>query len=164
MHIANVFTIHYTYPQSNINSPWKKTLFKIIQDVDESFDALVVPKPLALSILVNSSHSLQGHACTNKHTPWSWDLFGKDCTDIDRFIQNCHICRKHNLHKHSYGFIHTNPPKRPFHSIALNVIGSFPLGSKENTYLLTSMCLLTNYSTAIAIPNKTAKKKTSKLT
>ena len=37
----------------------------MIQDVDKSLEALVVPVSLVLTMLVNS-HNLQGHAGTNK--------------------------------------------------------------------------------------------------
>ena len=44
------------------------TLFKINQEADKFLEVLVIPKHLAVTILVNS-HNLQGYAGTNKHTP-----------------------------------------------------------------------------------------------
>ena len=139
-------------------------LLKIVQDADKSFETLVIPKSLALTVLVNS-HNLWGHAGTNK----TYSLIKRDfywqemCKGIDKFIQHCHIYKQHNLQKQSYSCIHIKLPKRSFGFIALDLIGSFHPSSKENTYVLTCMCLLTNYPIRIPIPDKTAEQ-LSKLT
>ena len=50
------------------------------------------------------------------------------------------------------------PARRPFNSIACDLVGPFhPSSSKGNSYILTCICLLTNYPIAIHIPNKQAK-------
>ena len=100
MHTANTFTIHYTLKHKFTIK--ENTLLKIIQDANESCDAFVLPKTLALTILVNCNN-LQGHAGTNKTYPLvKRDFFWKGmCKDIDKFIQNYHIFRQHNLQKQS---------------------------------------------------------------
>ena len=40
-------------------------LYKLVPDSDKTFEALAVPKSLALTILTNSNN-YQGHAGTNK--------------------------------------------------------------------------------------------------
>ena len=47
--------------------------------------------------------------------------------------------------------------RRLFDAIASDLAGpSHPLSLKGNSYILTCMCLLTNYPIAIPIPNKQA--------
>ena len=49
--------------------------------------------------------------------------------------------------------------RRPFDSIACDLVVPFhPPSSKGNSYILTCICLLTNYSIAIPIPNKQMEK------
>ena len=67
MHIANTKSTHDIYPQSKEFTTKDNILFKIIQDVDKPFQAILIPTFLALTILVNS-HNLQGYAGTNKYT------------------------------------------------------------------------------------------------
>ena len=64
-----------------------------MQDTDKYFEALVVTKSLALTILVNLQN-LQGHAGTNKtHSLIKRDLIWRKMgKDINKFIQMCHIC------------------------------------------------------------------------
>ena len=53
------------------------TLFKAVQDIDKSLEAFVIPKSLALTILVNSSN-LQGKAGTcNTYSLIKIDFFWK---------------------------------------------------------------------------------------
>ena len=75
------------------------------------------------------------------------------CKDQDKFIQNCNICKQCNLLNQSYSYIHMTPGRRPFESIACDLVGPFhPPSLKGNSYILTCMCLLTNYPIAIPIP------------
>ena len=123
------------------------TLFKLIQDANKSFEVLIVS--------VNF-HNLQENAGTNKiYSIIKRDFFWKGMY-IDKFIQNCHICRKHNLQKQSYSFIQ-KLPKRLFDSTALYLIGSFHLSYKINTIVPTYVCLLVNYSIVIPIQVKQLK-------
>ena len=106
--------------------------------------------------LINSHH-LKEHARTTKsYSLIKREFFWKDmCKDIDKFIQNCNICKQHNQQKQSYSYIHMTPERRPFDSIACDMAGPFhPPSSKGNSYILTCMCLLTSYPIAIPIPNK----------
>ena len=40
--------------------------------------------------------------------------------DIDKFIQNCYISKKHNIQKQSYSYINMDPSKWYFNSKACN--------------------------------------------
>ena len=80
------------------------------------------------------------------------------CIETNRFIDNCHVCRQHNLQKWSCNYILMKPHKRPFDSIVCNLIGCFHPPSRENTYALMHMCLLTRYSIVIPIPDKTSER------
>ena len=143
---------------SELYVPWVKnkftikddTLFKIIQDVSKSFEALIIPKSLTLTLLV-TLHNIQGHIGTKKF------LLEKMHEYIDKFIQNCHIGNIISKKK-QYICINIKPPKRPLDSIALEVIVTFHLSSKENTYVPTCMCPLLNFPITIPIPDKTAVK------
>ena len=133
-------------------------LYKIIQDGDKSFEALVVSKSLALTTLVNF-HNHQGHTGTNKTYSQIKEMsFGRGMyKDIDRFIQNSHICKQHNLQQQLCSYMHMKLPHRQFDTIACNSIGPFtPSSFKGKSYILTCMCLLTNFPFAIPIPIKLA--------
>ena len=64
MHTINTYSKPYTYPQFMTNSSDMKTC-KLIKDGNKSFEALVVHKSVALTVLV-ISYNYQGHAGTNK--------------------------------------------------------------------------------------------------
>ena len=132
------------------------TLYRQAQDGDKSFEALIVPRSIIPTILINSHH-LQVHTGTTK----SYNLIKREFfwkgmdKDINKFIQNCNICKQHNLQKQSYSYIHMTPGRRPFGSIAHNLVGSFHQSSlKGSSDILKCMCLLTNYPIAIPIPNR----------
>ena len=130
------------------------TLLKIILDADKSLENLRALKSLVLIILVDSDNS-QGHASTNK----TYSCI-KRCTkgmhkDIDKVIKNCHMCRQHNLQKqlHSYQTTQNNVWLK-----RIRFRRTLPYHFQINTYVLTCICLLTNYHIAISNPDKTAKK------
>ena len=99
---------YYIYIHNTLTIPSVKnkittkdnTVFKIIQDGDKSFEAYIIPKSLALTILVNSPN-LQGHTGTNKtYFLIKRDIFWKEMhKDAEKCIQTCHICRQHDLQK-----------------------------------------------------------------
>ena len=109
-------------------------LFKVLQDVEKSFEALVVLKSLALMILANS-HSLQAHAGTSKtYSLIKRELFWKmKHKDINKIIWKSHISGQPNLPKQTYNYMCIRPPKRPFNSLTLDLIGPFHPSSKGNT-------------------------------
>ena len=75
------------------------------------------------------------------------------CKDLNKCIKNCHICRQHNPETQSYSYTHIKLSIRPFDLTALDLIGAFQPSSKVNTYALTYMCHLMNYTIAIPIPD-----------
>ena len=72
-------------------------MLRIIKDAFKSFEAFVVLKCLTLTILFKS-HSLQGHANTNKTYSWirRHFLWKGTCKGTYNFIQYHDICRQHN--------------------------------------------------------------------
>ena len=71
---------------------------------------------------------------------------------IDNFIQNCHTCKQHNLHKQSYSYVHMKPPKDHLIQQPVTSLAPFTL----NSDVLLCMCHLTKFPVAIPIPNKRA--------
>ena len=125
----------------------KDTIYRWTQDSDKYFEVSIIPRSLASSILVNS-YNLQGHASTIKtFSLIKRDFFWKGmCKDIDKFIQNSNACKNHNLWTQSYNYSNIPPARRPFDSIACDLVGPFPPPSSNgNSYILTCMCLLTYY-------------------
>ena len=108
-----------------------------MQDTDKSFEALVVPKSLDLTILVNS-HNLQWPVSANKsYSLIKRDLFWKGRHKlIDKFMQHYHVYRQHNHQKKSYSYTYMKLPKRSFDSIALDLLGPFQPISKGNMYVI----------------------------
>ena len=90
VHTVDAYTNPYTFPQFKNNFVLDDTTFnRWLQDGDKYFEALIVPKPIALTILGNS-HNLQGQAGTiQKHIALSNRFLSKAMfKDIDKFIQN----------------------------------------------------------------------------
>ena len=109
------------------------TLYRQTQDGNKSFEALIVPRSLIHTILINSHRDMQ----EQNHTALSKvNSFGKVCAKTGTFIQNCNICKHHNLQKlRNYSYIHMPPWRRPFDSIACNLVGPFhPPSSKGNSH------------------------------
>ena len=90
----------------------------------KDFEALIVPRSLIPTIPINSHH-LQGYAGKIKsYIHIKREFFSKDMhKDIDKFIQNCNICKQHNFQKQYYSYIHTTPGRRPFDFIACDLVG-----------------------------------------
>ena len=108
-------------------------------------------------MLVNS-HNLQGYASTMKmYSLFKWDFFWKGiCKHIDKFIQNCSICRHHSLQNLSYNYNYVTPARRAFDLIACNLVDPFhPPSSKGNSHI-HMYGHLTNFSIAIPIPDRHA--------
>ena len=89
------------------------TLYTQTQNGDKSFKALMVLRSPIPFILMNLHH-LQGHMGTIKlynliKREFYWKGMHKY---IDKFIQDCNICKQHNLQKESYSYIHMTPGKK----------------------------------------------------
>ena len=128
-----------------------------IQDNDKQFDSLDVPRLLAVTIL-GDSNNFQGHAESNKIYVYSkqdfyWNGMWKD---IDKFVQNCHICKKQNLQMYTILLlIYYTTPQRQFVTIVCDLSGVLdPPSSNENIYALTCICLLMNFPIALPIPDR----------
>ena len=121
-HICNSLHLHTV--QSKFLTQDDK-LSKLTQR-DKTFEALIVPKSLAPTILIHS-HSLKGCAGTVKTIcPIKRYFFWKGmCTDISEFIQKCHTCKEQKSQNHSYRHVHIKPGKRPFNSIVCNLFSPF---------------------------------------
>ena len=78
----------------------RKKLYRLVQDGEKAFEALVVPKTLTLTTLVDS-HNHQAHAGTNKiYSLIKTKLFWKGMLkNVDNLIQNYCVCKQHNLQK-----------------------------------------------------------------
>ena len=73
-------------------------LYKLMQDGDNMFEALIVPKSLETAILVNS-YNIQGHASKAKtYLLIKRDFFWKDiCMNINTFTQLYHTYKNSHI-------------------------------------------------------------------
>ena len=78
-------------------------------------------------------------------------------SSIMKYIKNCNICRKRNLHIVPYAKLHFDTATFPMEFISMDLIGEFYLPSKlGHKYALTVICMLTGYVFCIPLKAKQA--------
>ena len=112
MHIADKCYFLYISLRISQFTIHNGTLYILMQDNNKSFEALAVPKSLALTILIKS-HNLQRHARTiTLYCLIKRDYFWKGMQkDIDKFTPNCHMCKQLKFQKQYYSYLYTKPAK-----------------------------------------------------
>ena len=135
-------------------------LFKTeMGDLGECISLIVLPKPFRQRVLV-LAHDKGGHLGRKKLGPiikrsFIWPgLTG----DVAQHCAQCELCQKKS---------HQGPRKVPmverqllsipFETVAVDIVGPFPKGRGDHCYLLTYICLASQWPDAVPMRSMTAK-------
>ena len=135
----------------------KGLLYKHVLNADKQFLALVIPKSLKFTILVEV-HDKLGHQ-GNNHTyclikcQYYWKGMNKDIT---KYIANCVLCRWDKAKVQQYLLQMTEIPDRPFDKIAIDLVTDCKTSTLDNKHILTIIDHLTSWPEAFPIPDKSA--------
>ena len=78
-------------------------------------------------------------------------------SSITKYIKNCNICQKRNLHIVPYAKLHFDAATFPMEFISMDLIGEFyPPSKSGHKYALTVICMLTGYVFCIPLKTKQA--------
>ena len=105
-------------------------------------------------------HDYSGHnggrrtySCLKKH--YYWPGIRKQ---VFRHCKHCRECILQNQGQTEYGFSHFNAPDMPMQFICMDLVSPIqPASSRGNKYVLTVIDMLTGFTVAVPIPDKSAK-------
>ena len=114
----------------------KGSLCKYIMDANQKFVALIIPKALKYTVLVEAHDKLrhQGITCTYYVIKWQYYWKGMN-KDIQKYIANLTLCHKERARCQSYPLQKTEIPDKPFNKIDL--VTECETSTSGNRYILT---------------------------
>ena len=133
-------------------------LHRIVKDLDQQYETVVVPRVLIGQVL-KVSHDLLGHngigrtyAAVKKLYYWK----GMKPV-ITKYIRDCYKCQQRNRQVVKYNKLHFDTASFPMEFISMDLIGEFhPPSKKGHKYALTVICMLTSYVFCVPLKTKTA--------
>ena len=133
-------------------------LKRFIEDGKQKFEVVVLPQILN-STALQLTHERLGH----NGSPRTYALlkryyYWKGLQPMVRkHVQACQLCQEHNKQAVKYSKYNFEVELAPIKFISMDLIGEFhPPSSKGNRYVLTVICMFTDYTFCIPIPNKKA--------
>ena len=114
----------------------KGLLYKHITDAGKMFLALVIPKFLKYTVLMEV-HDKLGHQ-GNSHTyclikcQYYWKEMNKD---IRKYIANCVLCQQEKVKVQQYPLQMTEIPDRPFDKIAIDLVTDCETSTSGNKHI-----------------------------
>ena len=119
---------------------------------------ILVPKVLHDSMLI-LAHNYSGHNggrrtynCLKKQ--YYWPGIRKQ---VFKHCKNCRKCILQNQGQAEHGFSHFNTPDLPMQFICMDLVGPIqPASSRGNRYMLIVIDMLTGFTIAVPIPDKSA--------
>ena len=133
-------------------------LYRIWLEEREMFKCTFVPKILREPLLV-LAHNRSGHNGRRRtymglKKLYFWPGMRKDTF---KHCKNCMECVLQNQGNNSAEFGHFKTPDMPMQLICMDLVGPIsPVTSKGNKFILTCIDMLTGYTMAIPIPDKSA--------
>ena len=134
-------------------------LYRLWLEERETFKCTFVPKILREPLLV-LAHNRNGHNGGRRtymglKKLYFWPGMRKDTF---KHCKNCTECVLQNQGNNAADFGHFKTPDMPMQLICMNLVGPITLvTSKGNRFILTCIDMLTGYTMAIPIPDKSAK-------
>ena len=123
-----------------------------------TFKCLVVPKALRDPLLM-LCHNKNGHNGARRSyqalkRSYYWPNMRKE---VYHHCKHCIECNLQNQANTEKPFSHFAAPEGPMQFICMDIVGPIsPMTSRGNRFCLTVVCMLTGYTIAIPIPNKSA--------
>ena len=133
-------------------------LKRLWTDENITFKCLVVPEVLRDPLLL-LCHNKNGHNGARRSYQalkrnYYWPNMRKE---VYRHCKRCVECMLQNQNTTEGAFGHFSAPDGPMQFICMDVVGPIsPMTSQGNKYCLTVICMLTGYTIAIPIPDKSA--------
>ena len=143
--------------ETNLFTCVKGLLYKHVTDSGQKFLALVIPKSLKYTVLVEV-HDKLGHQ-GNTHTyclikcQYYWEGMNKD---IRKYIANCTLCCREKAKVQVYPLQMMEIPDRPLDKIAIDLVTECKTSTSGNTHILTIIDHLMGWLEAFPIPDKSA--------
>ena len=134
-------------------------LYRLWLEEKETFKCIFVPKILREPLLV-LAHNRNGHNGGRRtymglKKLYFWPGMRKDTF---KHCKNCTECALQNQGNNAADFGHFKTPDMPMQLICMDLVGPItPVTSKGNRFILTCIDMLTGYTMAIPIPDKSAK-------
>ena len=125
---------------------------------NDTFNCIVVPKVLQQPLLI-LAHEKSGHNGAKRtyaalKRNYYWPGMRKE---VFRHCKSCKECLLQNQTTRSQKFSHFKPPDYPMQQICMDLVGPItPTSARGNRYVLTVVDMLTGYTMAIPIRDKTA--------
>lgn len=130
----------------------------------------IVPKDREeIRIILKECHNskLSGHCGFNRtysrvKERYHWSTMK---SDIRSYIKTCHSCQinETNFRPTKQPMEITTTSEKPFHRLAIDIVGPLPVTEQGNRFIITAQDDLTKYSFAFAIPNHEAQTIVEKL-
>ena len=132
-------------------------LKKYVVDNKQRFETTVVPGD-CVSTLLKLAHDELGHnGSMRTYMLLMHHYYWKGMKPVVyRYVKQCKICQKYNVHPVKYQKGHFEIPEAPMDFISMDLIGDFVPSSSGNRYALTVICMLTGFVWCIPIPDKRA--------
>ena len=112
-------------------------LYKQVMKSGKQFLALVIPKSVKYTVLVEAHNKLghQGNSCT--YCLIKRLLLEGMNKDITKYIANCILCQREKAKVQHYPLQMTEIPDRPFDKIAIDFVTECETSTSGNKYILT---------------------------
>ena len=133
-------------------------LYRLWLEERETFKCTFVPKILRDPLLV-LAHNRNGHNGGRRtymglKKMYYWPGMKKD---VFKHCKNCTECTLQNQASNAAEFGHFKTPDMPMQLICMDLVGPInPITSKGNKFILTSIDMLTGFTVAVPIKDKTA--------
>ena len=131
-------------------------LFRNIVEGVQRHEAIVVPQALIPDILKAVHNDLGHNGFSRCYLLLRRLFYWKGMrSELLKHIQECKVCIQQNRQHVRYRKINFQTPNLPMQFISMDLVGPFPETSRGNKYALTAIDMLTGFSFAIPIQDKT---------
>ena len=128
-------------------------LKKCVTDNKQRFEATVVPDHFKLAVLRLAHDELGHNGSARTYMLLRRLYFWKGMKpQVFKYVKQCRVCQHRNSQVVKYVKGHFNVPKTPMDFISMDLIGGFHQPStKGHRYALTTICMLTGYTSCIPL-------------
>ena len=132
-------------------------LYRIVSKKGSLHLALVLPRVLILTAVVNTHLELLHPGQDKQLAVLQEKVYWKGMQKtVARYIAGCRECQLKTLKKHSYSYLHDDPPSTPFSKLAVDFVSGYGKTKRGNVAVLTAIDTHSQYPFAIPTPDKTA--------
>ena len=135
----------------------KGLLHNHVTDSNQKFLALVIPKAMKYTVLMEAHDKLGHQGTTHTYYLIKCQYYWKGInTNIRKYIANCTLCYRKKAKVQSYPLQITEIPEWPFNKIAIDLVTEWETSTSGNKHILTITDHLTGWPEAFLIHDKSA--------